>query len=68
MDYSDLSANGADKGDLELVLWQKKMHKVERDMYLSLSSILAVTLVGTIVYYQTKLNAYLNYKERTKTE
>jgi hypothetical protein len=66
MNYTELSANSDEKKDLELVTWQKEMHKCERDMYLSLSSILAVTLLATIVFYQSKFNAYMNYRERNK--
>ena len=55
---------GETQASLEFVTWQKDMHKCERDMYLSLSSILAVILVYTVVHWTHKYEAFMAYKIR----
>jgi hypothetical protein len=43
--------------------WQKDSHKLERDGYLSLATLLSGTCLYAIAYYTDKLERYRRFKD-----
>jgi hypothetical protein len=68
--YGEYQANYKDLPEdikvetIEYVRWQKDRHKLERDLYLCLSSILAQALLLTASHWIDKYYSYLDYVER----
>ncbi len=43
--------------------WQKDTHKMEREMYLGLSTLLSGAILYAITYYTDKLDRYRRFKD-----
>lgn len=48
--------------NIEFVKWQSDNHKIERDMYLGLATLLSSSVIYIVTFYTDKFDRYMNYK------
>ena len=48
--------------NIEYVKWQRDNHKLERDIYLPLATLLSSGLIYVITHYTDKFDKYMKYK------
>ena len=71
MDYQGVKESCPEDtcGDsLEFAQWKSRGHKHERDMYLSLSCLLAHGLLISICHYKDKFDRYVEFKIQEENE
>ena len=60
--FTENGSSAGEGNELELLRWQKEMHKGERDIYLATSCLLAQALVLAICYHRDRYERYVEYK------
>ena len=59
--YTELRDEVPQEG-IEFVRWQSRNHKLERDFYLGLATILSSGLVYTVAHYSDKFDRFMDFK------
>ena len=52
--------------NIEFVKWQRDNHKLERDIYLPLATLLSSGLIYVITHYTDKYNKYMDFRDRVE--
>ena len=61
--YNDYKDRGdAPLEELELLVWKKDGHKLERDIYLGLATLISSCFLYSIAYQTDKFDRYMSYK------